>query len=122
MSAMRPPCARPWRRPPRRWFFTWPRNRWCRESYAQPRETFEINIMGTVNLLEAVRALGQPCVVVVVTSDKCYENREHLWGYREMRRAGRPRSLQRQQGRGGDRHGRLSPLLLPAAAARPSTA
>jgi CDP-glucose 4,6-dehydratase len=55
-----------------------------RESYARPRDTFEVNLMGTVNLLEAVRALGKPCVVIVVTSDKCYENREHLWGYREI--------------------------------------
>ena len=54
-----------------------------REGYAQPRETFETNIMGTINLLEAIRTLAKPCVVVVVTSDKCYENREHPWGYRE---------------------------------------
>ena len=40
--------------------------------------------MGTVNLLEAVRKLQKPCVVIVVTSDKCYENREHVWGYREI--------------------------------------
>ena len=40
--------------------------------------------MGTVGVLEAVRRLGRPCVVVVVTSDKCYENREHVWGYREI--------------------------------------
>lgn len=54
-----------------------------RESYQRPRETFETNAMGTVNLLEAVRQRGKPCVVVVVTSDKCYENREQVWGYRE---------------------------------------
>ena len=54
-----------------------------RESYANPRETFDVNIMGTVNLLEAVRSLAKPCVVVAVTSDKCYENREQAWGYRE---------------------------------------
>src|SRR6266446_7191745 len=39
--------------------------------------------MGTVHLLEAVRQLGRPCVVVNVTSDKCYANREWVWGYRE---------------------------------------
>jgi CDP-glucose 4,6-dehydratase len=39
--------------------------------------------MGTVNLLETVRELGLPCAIVVVTSDKCYENREQVWGYRE---------------------------------------
>jgi CDP-glucose 4,6-dehydratase len=54
-----------------------------RESYLAPRETFETNAMGTTHVLEAVRARGQPCSVVVVTSDKCYENREQLWGYRE---------------------------------------
>ncbi len=54
-----------------------------RESYARPRETFDVNVMGTVNVLEAVRELGRPCVVLVITSDKCYENREHVWGYRE---------------------------------------
>jgi CDP-glucose 4,6-dehydratase len=54
-----------------------------RESYVQPREVFEVNVLGTINLLEAVRQRGRPCVVVVVTSDKCYENREYTWGYRE---------------------------------------
>ena len=53
------------------------------ESYVQPRETFDVNIMGTLNLLECLRALRRPCAVVVVTSDKCYENREQVWGYRE---------------------------------------
>ena len=37
--------------------------------------------------------MGKPCVVIVITSDKCYENREHVWGYREIDAAGRPRSL-----------------------------
>ena len=54
-----------------------------RESYADPRQTFDVNVMGTINLLEAVRVLGRPCVVLVITSDKCYENREQVWGYRE---------------------------------------
>ncbi len=54
-----------------------------RESYESPRETFDVNVMGTVNVLEAVRQGGRPCVVVVVTSDKCYENREQVWAYRE---------------------------------------
>ncbi|MGO9109572.1 MAG: CDP-glucose 4,6-dehydratase [Thermoguttaceae bacterium] len=54
-----------------------------RQSYADPRETFEVNVMGTVNLLDAIRILGRPCVVLVTTSDKCYENREQTWGYRE---------------------------------------
>ena len=90
-----------------------------RESYANPRETFDVNVMGTVNLLEAVRVLGRPCVVLVITSDKCYENREQTWGYREMRRLGRPRSLQCQQGGGRDRGGRLPAFVLPARAAPP---
>ena len=54
-----------------------------RRSFAQPRETYETNVMGTVNLLEAVRAQADVRVLVNVTSDKCYENREWEWGYRE---------------------------------------
>lgn len=44
-----------------------------RRSYCEPAETFATNVMGTVNLLEAVRRIGRPAVVIVVTSDKCYE-------------------------------------------------
>lgn len=47
-----------------------------RRSYATPLETFDTNVMGTANVLEAVRAAGRSCAVVVVTSDKCYENPE----------------------------------------------
>ncbi len=54
-----------------------------RRSFAQPRETYEVNVMGTVNLLDAVRRDGSVRVVVNVTSDKCYENREWEWAYRE---------------------------------------
>jgi CDP-glucose 4,6-dehydratase len=54
-----------------------------RESFRAPRETYEVNVMGTVNVFEAVRELGGERVVVNVTSDKCYENREWEWGYRE---------------------------------------
>ncbi len=55
-----------------------------RRSFEDPRETYEINTMGTVNLLDAVRRRGESVrAVVVVTSDKCYENREWEWGYRE---------------------------------------
>jgi CDP-glucose 4,6-dehydratase len=54
-----------------------------RRSFAQPRETYEVNVMGTVNLLDAVRRDGTVRVVVNVTSDKCYENREWEWAYRE---------------------------------------
>ncbi|MCA9151617.1 MAG: CDP-glucose 4,6-dehydratase [Planctomycetales bacterium] len=54
-----------------------------RTGYADPFRTFETNVMGTASLLEAVRSLGKPCAVLCVTSDKCYENREQIWGYRE---------------------------------------
>ena len=54
-----------------------------RLSYDQPVETYATNVMGTVNLLEAVRATPGVRVVVNITTDKCYENREWVWGYRE---------------------------------------
>src|SRR3989338_6590762 len=54
-----------------------------RYSYVEPVETYSTNVMGTVNLLEAVRSTGSVKAVVNVTSDKCYENREWGWGYRE---------------------------------------
>jgi CDP-glucose 4,6-dehydratase len=52
-------------------------------AYEEPADTFATNIMGTVNLLDAVRRCESVRAVVVVTSDKCYENREWVWGYRE---------------------------------------
>ena len=54
-----------------------------RESYARPVETFDTNVMGTVNLLEAMRSIQHPCAAVLITTDKCYENREQDRGYRE---------------------------------------
>jgi CDP-glucose 4,6-dehydratase len=54
-----------------------------RPSFADPRATFETNVMGTVNVLEAIRSAPSVRVAVIVTSDKCYENREWDWGYRE---------------------------------------
>ncbi|MDP1558299.1 MAG: CDP-glucose 4,6-dehydratase [Nitrosomonas sp.] len=54
-----------------------------RYSYVQPAETYAVNVLGTVNLLEAVRATPGVKAVVNVTTDKCYENREGVWGYRE---------------------------------------
>ncbi|MES2128351.1 MAG: CDP-glucose 4,6-dehydratase [Pseudomonadota bacterium] len=54
-----------------------------RYSYANPVETYAVNVMGVVNLFEAVRATPGVRAVVNVTSDKCYENREWAWGYRE---------------------------------------
>ncbi|ELR71646.1 CDP-glucose 4,6-dehydratase [Fulvivirga imtechensis AK7] len=53
------------------------------ESYLTPLETIEVNTMGPVNVMEAVRQLGEPTAVVMITSDKCYENKEWLHGYRE---------------------------------------
>ena len=54
-----------------------------RASYNDPVETYKTNVMGTVNLFEAVRECESVKVVVNVTTDKCYENNEWLWGYRE---------------------------------------
>jgi CDP-glucose 4,6-dehydratase len=54
-----------------------------RYSYHAPVETYAVNVMGTVHLLEAVRQVGGVRAIVNVTTDKCYENREWLWGYRE---------------------------------------
>lgn len=53
-----------------------------RDSYDIPRETYEVNVMGTVNLLEIAKT-SQARVVINITTDKCYENKEWLWGYRE---------------------------------------
>ena len=54
-----------------------------RESYNDPKTTFDTNIGGTVNVLEAIRHCPSVKAVVIVTSDKCYENKEWVWGYRE---------------------------------------
>ena len=54
-----------------------------RQSYQDPLGTYETNVMGTVHLLEASRACSSVRAIVNVTSDKCYENNEWLWGYRE---------------------------------------
>ena len=59
-----------------------------RPSYADPKTTFETNVMGSVNLLEAVRKCESVRSLVYITSDKCYENLEWLWGYRENDRLG----------------------------------
>ena len=54
-----------------------------RLSYEQPVETYATNVMGTVNLLDCIRKIGGVKAIVNVTSDKCYENKEWVWGYRE---------------------------------------
>ncbi len=56
---------------------------YVRASYVDPVDTFATNVMGTVNLLEVLRHNDSVRVIVNVTSDKCYENREWVWGYRE---------------------------------------
>lgn len=59
-----------------------------RLSYEVPRETYEVNVMGTVNVLESVRQVPNIKSTVIVTTDKCYENREWEFGYREIDRMG----------------------------------
>ena len=59
-----------------------------RASYADPKATFDVNVGGSVNLLEAVRACASVRSLVYITSDKAYENVEWLWGYRENDRLG----------------------------------
>ena len=54
-----------------------------RLSYEQPVETFATNVMGTIHVMEAMRELKKKCAAVLITTDKCYENREWLYGYRE---------------------------------------
>lgn len=54
-----------------------------RLSYDIPVETYQTNVMGTINIMEAIRATDSVKVAVMVTTDKCYENREQIWGYRE---------------------------------------
>ena len=54
-----------------------------RLSYDIPRETIETNVMGTTNILESFRRSQSAKILVIITSDKCYENKEWIWGYRE---------------------------------------
>ena len=53
-------------------------------SYEDPIETFQTNTIGTANILEALRPVSNPCHAVMITSDKCYDNVEWIWGYREQ--------------------------------------
>jgi CDP-glucose 4,6-dehydratase len=59
-----------------------------RRAYADPVETWQTNVMGTVNLLNGLRSLTNPVAAVLVTSDKAYDNVEWEWGYRETDRLG----------------------------------
>lgn len=54
-----------------------------RLSYDIPVETYQTNVMGTINILEAIRVTDSVKVGVMITTDKCYENKEQIWGYRE---------------------------------------
>jgi CDP-glucose 4,6-dehydratase len=53
------------------------------DAYANPIDTWQTNVMGTLNVLEALRFLDKKCAAVIITSDKCYENVEWVWGYKE---------------------------------------
>jgi CDP-glucose 4,6-dehydratase len=52
-------------------------------SYRDPLETITSNVVGTANVMEALRSVDWPCVAIIITSDKCYDNVEWVWGYRE---------------------------------------
>jgi CDP-glucose 4,6-dehydratase len=57
-------------------------------AYLDPLDTFSTNVMGTGNILEALRLLDRHCIAVMITSDKCYDNVEWIWGYKETDRLG----------------------------------
>ncbi len=59
-----------------------------RQSYTDPVETYATNVLGTVHVLEAIRRTPSVRAAVIITTDKCYENREWAWGYREIDRLG----------------------------------
>ena len=61
-----------------------------RLSYSDPVSTYATNMMGTLHLLEALKELDHLCIAVLITSDKCYDNVEWIWGYRETDRLGGP--------------------------------
>ncbi len=58
------------------------------KAFKEPIETWQTNVMGTINILNALRELKNPCVATLITSDKCYQNLEWVWGYRESDRLG----------------------------------
>ena len=61
-----------------------------RQSYDDPLETWSTNVIGTLNILESLRLLNKVCHAVIITSDKCYENVEWVWGYKETDALGGP--------------------------------
>ncbi len=58
------------------------------KSFEEPGETFSTNVMGTFNVLESLKSYKKNCVVILITSDKCYDNLEWCWGYRETDKLG----------------------------------
>ena len=54
-----------------------------RKSYLNPVETWQTNLLGTVNILESLKNIRKKSACVLITSDKCYKNKEWVWGYRE---------------------------------------
>jgi CDP-glucose 4,6-dehydratase len=61
-----------------------------RRSYDDPIETWHTNVIGTLNVLEALRVINKKCAAIIITSDKCYDNVEWVWGYRETDAMGGP--------------------------------
>ena len=61
-----------------------------RQSYIDPVETYQTNVFGTLNLLEALRCIERRCIAILITSDKCYDNVEWVWGYKETDSLGGP--------------------------------
>jgi CDP-glucose 4,6-dehydratase len=61
-----------------------------RKSYLDPSETWETNVIGTLNILDCLRELPKKCIAIIITSDKCYDNVEWVWGYRETDALGGP--------------------------------
>lgn len=61
-----------------------------RKSYDNPAETWQTNVMGTLNVLEGLRKVKKACTAIIITSDKCYDNVEWVWGYRENDALGGP--------------------------------
>jgi len=61
-----------------------------RRSYEDPVETWQTNLLGTLHVLETLRKLNKPCAAVLITSDKCYDNVEWVWGYKETDSLGGP--------------------------------
>ena len=61
-----------------------------KKSYVNPIETWETNVIGTLNVLESLRKLKNECIAIIITSDKCYDNIEWVWGYKETDKLGGP--------------------------------